>query len=313
MRLFSHHLLKTNHYTYSFLLLFIFKYGTITNANGVIFLDRKQRTLKYDGIAPFKLFACYSEKHIGSDFNEFDSHIHADCEIYINVSGNVSFMVEDTIYPVKPGSIIITKPYEYHHCIYHGSSFHKHFWFLLSANGGEKFLDVFFNREIGKNNLLELSAEETSKLFELCEKIVNHPSGQLEEYSRFFSLIEFLKNAESSNNSVSYNLPDVVEALEYIGENFFNPITVADIAKAVNVSINTLERHFSEALNMTPLNYLRKKRFANAAKLLAMGSSVLDACEQSGFTDYSNFIVTFKKMYGLTPLKYKKQQSNKNK
>ena len=59
----------------------------------------------------------------------------------------------------------------------------------------------------------------------------------------------------------------------------------------------------------------RKKRLANAARLLAMGASVAEASELSGFPDYSNFISIFKKTYGMTPLEYKKskqKQSHEN-
>ena len=49
------------------------------------------------------------------------AHIHDLCEIYVNLSGNVSFVVERNLYKILPGDIIITKPYEYHHCVYFGS------------------------------------------------------------------------------------------------------------------------------------------------------------------------------------------------
>ena len=61
-------------------------------------------------------------------------HIHEYCEIYVNVTGNVSFMIEKNLYSVKSGDIIITKPYEYHHCVYHDDSDHLHFWIMFSVD-----------------------------------------------------------------------------------------------------------------------------------------------------------------------------------
>ena len=58
---------------------------------------------------------------------------------------------------------------------------------------------------------------------------------------------------------------------------------------------------------MTPSDYLRKRRLSHAAELLAGGSSVMEACLQSGFSDNSRFIALFKRYYGMTPLNYKKQ------
>ena len=40
------------------------------------------------------------------------AHIHSFCEVYLNLSGDVSFVVEDSVYPVGRGDIIITKPNE---------------------------------------------------------------------------------------------------------------------------------------------------------------------------------------------------------
>ena len=73
------------------------------------------------------------------------------------------------------------------------------------------------------------------------------------------------------------------------------------------VSLNTLERHFKAHIGLTPQAYLRQKRLARAAELLAQGHSVSDACVQSGFADYSHFIALFRRHFGISPLQYQKQ------
>lgn len=62
-----------------------------------------------------------------------------------------------------------------------------------------------------------------------------------------------------------------------------------------------------QTLNLSPTEYIKKKRLANVIKLLSTGCTVAEASSQSGFSDYSNFIALFKKIYGTTPLKYKKK------
>jgi len=63
-----------------------------------------------------------------SSLNQNETHIHKECEIYLNLSGNVCFEVENHLYPISRGSVIITRPYEYHHCIYRSNARHEHFW-----------------------------------------------------------------------------------------------------------------------------------------------------------------------------------------
>ena len=69
-----------------------------------------------------------------SPLRHTEPHIHDTCEVYINLSGNVSFMVENSIYSIKSGDIIVIKPYEYHHCIYNDDSVHNHYWLMFSTN-----------------------------------------------------------------------------------------------------------------------------------------------------------------------------------
>lgn len=260
-------------------------------------------------ICPFEVKTKYIEIDSASSKNGFDSHIHEECEIYVNLSGDVSFVVEDSIYPIVPGSIIITRPFEYHHCVYHSNKLHKHFWILFSASGNEYLLDAFYNRRVGENNLLMLTPDRTNELISVCTEMAENSGSEPEKYCRFFKLISLLHNADTPSYSTSAYPDDVVDAMKYINDNLSNPLTVTEISQAVSVSINTLERHFMRVLNVSPSAYIRKKRLSNAVKLLSEGHTVTEASEKSGFSDYSGFIALFKRTYGLTPLAYKKSRN----
>ena len=47
-----------------------------------------------------------------SPLNHNEAHIHKRCEVYINLSGDVSFAVENRLYSITRGSVIITRPSE---------------------------------------------------------------------------------------------------------------------------------------------------------------------------------------------------------
>ncbi len=267
-------------------------------------IDNKEN---FAGVKPFDMRVTYNELDYSSPENVFDSHIHEECEIYINISGDISFMVENNIYPVKPGDIIITRPFEYHHCIYHSNKLHKHFWILFSSKGNEELLDIFYKRPLGEDNQLTLSSEYTEELIKLCHKMTGKEENEGRKIYNFFKLINLLQNADVAENLNGDYPEDVIFAINYINTNFTQNITIRDIAKGANVSINTLERHFAKTLNITPAGYMQKKRLANAVKLLSKDYSVAEASEYSGFSDYSKFISLFKRSYGITPLKYKKR------
>lgn len=261
-------------------------------------------TRSHSGFCQFDLMAKYIELDHHSAENVFEAHIHEECEIYVNLSGDVSFVVENRIYPVLPGSIIITRPYEYHHCVYHSDRLHKHFWMLFSCNGNEELFDLFFNRRAGDRNLLVLPPDKTERFFALCHRMTKKEDDKLTALSDFFELMRLLKSADSANPENVYP-SDVEFAIKHIGDNFASPVTVSEIAHLAGVSVNTLERHFSETLGKSPSRYLLDKRLSYAAFLLSKGENVTEASEKSGFSDYSRFISVFKKNYGITPLKYK--------
>lgn len=94
----------------------------------------QKKEMTFQGIAPFSLDIRYVETSALSKQNTFDPHTHEECEVYINLSGDVSFMVENHVYPIRSGSVILTRPNEFHHCIYNSDAVSQHF-FLLYEKG----------------------------------------------------------------------------------------------------------------------------------------------------------------------------------
>ena len=205
----------------------------------------------------------------------------------------------------------VTRPYEYHHCIYRSDEPHKHFCIFLSVDHNEFLYDLFFNRNVGEKNLLNLSWEDSEKLIALCHDIMNAPNTQFDAYFRFFKLLQYLHRAEVPD-TIQHPYADVIRALTYINDHLSEKISVAVLAQDVNVSVNTLERHFHSMLHITPTEYIRQKRLAKAMELLSQSYNVGETCELCGFADISAFVSQFRKTVGMTPLQYKKSMA-KNK
>ena len=234
--------------------------------------------------------------------NTIDSHFHDKCEIYVNISGNVSFMVENRIYAIKSGDVIITRPYENHHCICHSTDVHDHFCIMLSHENNEEILKPFFKRESGQGNLISLSAPLKEKLLSLCYTLADEVS-PLKKHIAFYSVIDMLSEATFSE-SVAFLSDDMHLAIDYINETLPAKINVSDIAEHSHVTVNTLERHFRQHIGISPREYVLNCRLMGAQAILEKGGSVTDAATGSGFSDYSHFIALFKKKYGITPKKF---------
>ena len=91
--------------------------------------------------------------------------------------------------------------------------------------------------------------------------------------------------------------------------------TSALVAKAVaflqaNYTYTSRE-HLSRAFKTYTMEsvhgYLTNLRMQHCRRAIAAGASVLDACNASGFTNYTSFLKTFRSLYGITPSEYRNQ------
>jgi transcriptional regulator GlxA family with amidase domain len=89
------------------------------------------------------------------------------------------------------------------------------------------------------------------------------------------------------------------------------PITVARLAERLGVSRRKLERHFADALGMTPGVAERQIRLALVRTLLERGeSSITEIAASTGFCDSSHLIRVFNAEEGMTPQAWRRVRSN---
>lgn len=87
-------------------------------------------------------------------------------------------------------------------------------------------------------------------------------------------------------------------------------LNVAGLAQQFYVSREHLSRTFRAATGESISHYLMDLRMQEFRYGLLMGKSVLNACLASGFSDYSSFVKSFRKLYGITPTEYRDQLKN---
>ena len=242
------------------------------------------------------------------DITHDESHIHDFYEIYINLDGNVSFLVEDHLYAIHRGDIIVTAPNEVHRCIYHSDCVHEHFCIWIRAI---PFVTDYLKSRFERNNLLVLSEEDKERVIEACFAFYN---SQKEESERpfgatknFFEILDLFHSEYHEVREVQSLPSSISKIVEYILQHYTEPsCTVAWLCNAFYISKSTLCRQFRNCFQTTPSNFIESKRFAAAKKLLGEGQSVQNACLNSGFSDCSYFIMRFRKKFGVTPHQYQK-------
>ena len=100
----------------------------------------------------------------------------------------------------------------------------------------------------------------------------------------------------------------VGRAVAYLQAHYQEPaLTSARLAQELYTSREHLSRAFKECTMESIHGYLTHLRMQHCRQALAAGAPVLSACTESGFPDYSSFLKTFRRMYGMTPAAYRTQ------
>jgi AraC-like DNA-binding protein len=97
-----------------------------------------------------------------------------------------------------------------------------------------------------------------------------------------------------------------VETALWIDAHSHQQINLEDAAAQAGVSAFHFLRLFSEVVGVTPHQYLVRSRLRHAARRLAdEDSPITDIAYDVGFNDLSNFVRTFHRAAGASPLKFR--------
>ncbi|TCT16246.1 two-component system response regulator YesN [Natranaerovirga pectinivora] len=98
----------------------------------------------------------------------------------------------------------------------------------------------------------------------------------------------------------------VKEICEFIEENYNSKINLDDIANAAGFSKYHISRIFKQHMGTTIIDYLTQKRINKARELLKEGNySIKQISSMVGYSDPNYFTWTFKKIEGVSPVKYR--------
>ena len=98
-----------------------------------------------------------------------------------------------------------------------------------------------------------------------------------------------------------------VEAARWIDANSHEPIDLESAAAEFGLSPFHFLRLFAKVLGVTPHQYLVRSRLRRAARLLAEDTGpITEVALEVGFGDLSNFVRTFHRAAGMSPLRFRK-------
>ena len=221
-------------------------------------------------------------------------------------------VINNTEYPISPGSLILLTPLDFHSVDIESSQSKVCYKIYFLDNQFEVGLAKYLNGPLVLN---DLKNDEfiCSLLKELCvvasqTKDHEYMTEKLQGYLLKSLIIKILKSCHVENASQPKQMSNdlIKQAITYITSHFSEDPTLNEVADILGVSPNYFSKRFKIVTGTTFQTYITNLKINYAKQLLAESDyPVYEISTKSGFTNLSNFLRTFKRMSNMTPTEYR--------
>ena len=272
----------------------------------------------------------YIQKSDNFDFNGV-THSHHFIELVYIISGSALHKVGNISYPVRKGDIVMI---DYN--IPHSFSFdalseeglvtydllftpeffnisgieQNEFYYLTSSYLFSSVFEEFEIRELPRN-LIHSNSRDFLALFMKIYKEFNAQEKGHKSLIRAYVLeliVKIFRELDKQRpNFTDSHKELVLKAIQYMQQNFKEPITLNNLLPDVFLSNNYFRQLFKKVTGTSITSYIQELRISEACRLLETTEvSSAEIAYQCGFNDTKFFYMTFKKEKGMTPAEYRR-------
>jgi YesN/AraC family two-component response regulator len=236
-------------------------------------------------------------------------HHHNEFEIYYMVSGKCSYFIEDKSYEVQTGDVVLIPENIIHRTKY---SQETHLRILIECSGDfvpretrEALSELYY---VYRNPNLAPEIHASLKRIEKEYKNPDSYSKNIIEAEIKLLIYSIVRN-KNTRKETSDKDSLIDKVVSYVKENFSQDITLSSVAKAHFVSQEHLSRTFKKETGFGFNEYLTIVRLRYAEERLKKrdAESISKIAYDAGFNDSNYFSDKFKRAYGVSPLKYSKE------
>lgn len=262
-----------------------------------------------------KLNARFLSISFSKDEQDWSSvlHTHYFTELFFVTKGKGLFLFHDESHPIEAGDLVIIPPYiehteqsikglplEYYAISLDGVSFQK--------QGASNYIQVFCNFGSARSLIENLFDQ-------MLYEVRNHGYGSDRICQNLLEIL-ILRITRSQNlvpvalNS-AYMTKECAQIKAYLDAHYAEHITLDTLTKLTHMNKYYMAHSFAKYTGISPIQYLNKKRMEAACTLLTDTDYPIATISSSiGFSSQSYFTQTFRKNYGVTPIKYRQMHAS---
>ena len=242
-----------------------------------------------------------------------DWHYHTFHKIIEFLGGESGYGVEGKQYLLQPGDLVLVPQ----GCIHRpeaepNAPYERRILYLspefLRRAGGSCDLAACFDRAREEFRFVVHPADGTGGAQLAALEAAEREDAFGRELLAQSLLFQFLigLNRAMAGNTLQYAKPaaydrKIESILRYLSAHLTEPVSIDDLAARFFVSKYHMMRQFRAQTGYTIHGYLTGKRLMRARAMIAAGTPVLQASEESGFGDYSAFLRAYRKQFGAAP------------
>jgi AraC-like DNA-binding protein len=261
-------------------------------------------------------------KRVKEPVLDINWHFHEEYEIIYIIKGNGVRLVGDNISNFQSGELVLVGPNMPHlwRTTKDVSSVDR---IIIKFGASPNGIDLFDLPEFASiQALLKNSNTGISFPFDVIRQVHDHfldiadASGP-QKWIHLLQILTILSNNDdyerlsspyvgiSTQNTGEIRLSKVIS---YISENFDQEISLDEIADIASMTVQSFCRYFKKRTNKTFIQFLNEYRIGKACVLLIENKMPIGQIWSAlGFNSSTNFNRFFKRLYGCTPLDFRKK------
>ena len=240
-------------------------------------------------------------------------------EIFFLLRGALHVIAdEEDLNPVL-GEALIYPPHCMHRVMHTDPSLpYERFYIYLSkeylqsiSTEDYRFIDILDKLTSDGHHCFNLGEDAVAALVPMVDKIIEaakdtSPAATIANRCRMticlIRLLGLLQESLTSTAECETNRMN--EMIRYINQNAAQPLSLDQLEETFGINKFVLLHEFKDYTGMSIYQYILTRRVILAQQLIQQGAKPNQACEQSGFSDYTSFYRAFKSRTGQSPNQY---------
>lgn len=236
-------------------------------------------------------------------------HCHDSYEILFVANGNGRYLVEGAEFSMRPRTLVLIKPFEYHCVEIDADSDYERY--ILHFNNTSVVKETFENllsladSESGESGTFFAPDAVSQTVVSMFDRFAEAEYLEGEAREKFLKLLLselIILLSVAGNQKIAHDECDLGARLaKYINEYLERDISLDILAKRFFVSKYYLCRAFKKYSGVSIHSYITHKRVVYAKQLIDSGDTASGAAYKVGFGDYSAFYRAYVKVFGKSP------------